>query len=194
MASGKRWCANVGWGQTLKLFEGITGVAAAQLGISLLACWAARRHHDNSVEGLDIFRIDPVVAWVMIIGGYGFAILFAIAIAVTQRSGLDDVVMFLGEALFFFSGLYGIYCITLRITVDDTSLIVSSVFGRRQTLFADIHSVTDKIGGKYHTLCVRRTDGKRLLTVTSSFVSDYSDLVWLLQRGIRVRPIANTPR
>jgi hypothetical protein len=94
-------------------------------------------------------------------------------------------VFLVAELATFAGGLYGIYGITMRIRVDSESLRVSSFLGARVTHFRDIRSVTDKETGRYRTLDVINVHGKRILRVTSSVMPDYSDLVYLLQQGVK---------
>jgi hypothetical protein len=117
---------------------------------------------------------------------YGVAMTFAYCIATAKPTPLDTPLVHpMAELVTFSGGLYGIYCITMRIPVDSESLRVSSVFGARVTTFEDIRSLTDREGTRWRTLDVIDARAKRILYVTSSFLPDYSDLVYYLQHCVK---------
>jgi hypothetical protein len=156
-----------------------------QVAISILAIASARSDHHVATDGADTFRISPSAAWFITIGAFGFATFLAVVILAAKPTPMNAPIgLMLGEMATFVVGLYGIYCITMRIVVDSQSMCVKSLFRKRIAQFSEIRSVTDNVTGNYRTLEVLNVRGKRLLKVTSSFLPDYDDLVGLLQNGI----------
>jgi hypothetical protein len=154
--------------------------------ISILLYFGGRGRHEVDSDGIDIFRMSPAIAWMVTVATFAIAVILGYAIATSTPTPLDAPLgIMLGEVLFFFFGLYGIYCITMRIRVDSESLRVSSFLGTRVTYFRDIGLVTDRETGRYRTLEVMDVHGKRIIIVYSSFLPDYGDLVYYLQHGIK---------
>jgi hypothetical protein len=153
--------------------------------ISILLYFGGRGRHEVASDGVDIFRVGPSIAWMVTVAAFVIAAILGYAIVTSTPTPLDaPLAIMLGEVLFFFFGLYGIYCITMRIRVDSESLRVSSFVGTRVTYFRDIGLVTDRETGRYRTLKVMDVHGKRIFIFYSSFLPDYPDLVDYLQRGI----------
>ena len=153
--------------------------------ISILLYFGGRGRHEVDSNGVDIFRMRPSIAWVATVAAFAIAIILGHAIVTSTPTPLDaPLAIVLGEVLFFFFGLYGIYCITMRIRVDSESLRVSSFLGTRVAYFRDVGLVTDRETGRYRTLEVVDPHGKRIFIFYSSFLPDYGDLVYNVQHGI----------
>jgi hypothetical protein len=159
---------------------------AIQLLLSVLIYFGSGGQHEIDTDGVEIFRINPLIAWMAAIMSFAISIVLGFAIATAKPTPMDaPLAIMLGECLFFFFGLYGVYCIRMRVRVDSESICVSGLFRKRITHFRDIRSSNDKVTGRYRTLDVINMRGKRILRVTSSFLPDYANLVELLQDGIR---------
>jgi hypothetical protein len=157
-----------------------------QFMISILLYFGGRGRHKVDSDGVDIFRMSPAITWMVTIAVFGIAVILGRGILTSTPNPLHaPLAIMLGEVLFFFFGVYGIYCITMRIRVDSESMRVSSFLGTRLTYFRDIGLVTDKETGRYRTLKVIDASGKRIAIFYSSFLPDYDDLVSSLQQGIR---------
>jgi hypothetical protein len=95
--------------------------------ISILLYFGGRGRHEVDSDGVDIFRMSPAIAWMVTVATFAIAVILGYAIVTSTPTPLDAPLgIMLGEVLFFFFGLYGIYCITMRIRVDSESLRVSS--------------------------------------------------------------------
>jgi hypothetical protein len=163
--------------------------------ISILTLLSGRRHHTSDGEGVDVFRIYPGVAWLLIVVCYSFAAFLGFLILTSHPTPLDAPVAFMvGEITTFGFGVLGIYCLTLRIRVDADALSVSSVFGKRATRLSDLVSVADKQTGRYRSLRVTDSRGNQVLNVTSSFLGDYDELVGLLQSAAQERSVQTRTR
>jgi hypothetical protein len=157
-----------------------------QLLLSIAIWFGSRGEHLLEEDGVEVFRISPPIAWMLAIASFCIAIILAVAMVALYLTPPDvPIHVMLGELLFFFFGIYGIYCISMRIRVDGNSFRVNSLFRKQITHFRDIGSVSDKVTGRYRTLDVSDSRGKRVLYVTSTFLPDYDELVNLLQEGVR---------
>ena len=153
--------------------------------ISILLYFGGRGRHEVDSDGVEIFRMKPSIAWMATVGAFAITVILGYAIVTSTPTPLDaPLAIMLGEVLFFFFGLYGIYCITKRTRVDSESIRVSSFLGTRVAYFRDIGFVTDRETGRYRTLEVKDVHGKRIWIFYSSFLPDYGDLVYNLQRGV----------
>jgi hypothetical protein len=156
-----------------------------QIIISIFLYFGARGRHEVDSDGVDIFRINPPIAWMITIMSFAIAALLGYGVVTSKPTAMDAPLgIMLGHLLFFFFGLYGIYCITMRIRVDAQSIRVRSVLPTRIIYFRDIGSSTDKVTGRYRTFEILSMRGKRVLLVTSSFLPDYDQLVNVVQTGI----------
>jgi hypothetical protein len=160
-------------------------VFVVQLVLAVLAYISGRSHHEVDAEGVDIFRISQIAGWFMTIGCLTIASFVAFDIVNAKPSPMNaPAVDWILELTTVFFGLIAIFYLTLRIRVDSQSVRISSYFGARTTYFRDLHSVTDKDGGRWRTLDVFDTRRKRILRVTSSVLPDYDELVNLLEDGM----------
>jgi hypothetical protein len=143
----------------------------------------ARRRESSSLE---VFRIDPWVAWLLTIASLVISITVAVALFVENPLSPDDAQpgLLMTELLFLLFTGYGCYCISMRIEVSESSICVRSFLGSKNADFRAIGSIKDKANGRWRTLDVNDKHGKRILYVTSSFLTDYALLVRLLERRI----------
>jgi hypothetical protein len=91
----------------------------------------------------------------------------------------------LGAITFVGFALLGIYYGTLRIEVGPQGLRVKSLLFDRQTRFDDIATVRDHGSLRNRTLDVRSVTGRRILNISSTGLTEYGKLVWLLEDRIR---------
>lgn len=156
-----------------------------QIAIPLLSLVAARAGHLQDAEGADIFRIAPSIAWFLIVMSFGISMGITIIVCLSKSISETDLPsIVLGDMMFFFFGMYGIYCLTMRIRVNDQSICVKNLFRTRTVLFRDLRSADEKDNGRWRTLDVIDVKGRRILYVTNSFLPDYDNLVDLVQSGI----------
>ncbi|SRR6266851_6734434 len=145
----------------------------------------AGKHRVNS-DGTDVFRINRAIAWMATISSFAISGILAYGIAVTKPTPMDaPIAIMLGELLFFFFGLYGLWGLAMRIRIDSDSIRVDTPLGTRVTHFNNVRSSTDKVTGRYRTFDVINDKGKRILRVTSTFLPDYEELVQLVEQGVR---------
>jgi hypothetical protein len=153
-----------------------------QLLISILSYVSGRRHHSTHIDGVDVFRVNPTVAWLVIIVCYSFATFVGYLILTSRPTPWDAPVAFIvAEPAIFGFGLIGIYYLTMRVRVEAHALSVSSIFGNRVTQLSDVADVIDRQTGRFRSLRAIDRNGKQILNVTSSFLGDYDELVGLLQ-------------
>jgi hypothetical protein len=153
-----------------------------QLLISILSYVSGRRHHSTSIDGVEVFRINPMIAWLVIIVCYSFAAFLGYLILTSSPTPWDAPVAFIvAEPAIFGFGLIGIYYLTMRVRVGAHALSVSGIFGNRTTQLSDVAAVIDRQTGRFRTLRAIDWNGKKILNVTSSFLGDYDELVGLLQ-------------
>jgi hypothetical protein len=154
--------------------------------IAISLYFGGHGRHEVDADGVDVFRMNPAIAWIVTIGTFAIAVVLGYAIMTLTPNPLDaPLAIILGEVQFFIFGIYGVYCITMRIRVDSESLRVSSILGTRVTYFRHISLITDRETGRYRTLEVIDVHGKRIAIFYSSYLPDYGDLVSSLQQGIR---------
>jgi hypothetical protein len=138
--------------------------------------------------------MDPRVSWWITILSFSICLFLGCAIVATKPNEADHLPVFaMGELLFFSCGLQGLQYIKMRIRVDGTSLVIRGLVRSRTVLLDDIGSVKDTITGRYRTLDVHDRRGKRVLRVTSSFLTDYGGLVSLIKAGSDKHPGGATP-
>jgi hypothetical protein len=153
--------------------------------ISVLIYFGGRGQHEVDANGVDIFRIKPSIAWMVTIASFCCSAILGFGIfSLAQNPSGAPISLMLGEALLFFFGLYGLYCVKLRIRVDARAIRVKTLFGDRLTNLRDIGSVDDKVTGRYRTLNVLDLRGKRVIRITSTFFPDYDELVDLIKNGV----------
>ena len=132
--------------------------------------------HKIDSDGSDIFRYTPFAGYFASIGSFIGSVFFIYGYI--QYQTLITLVWSIGFPLMT---LFGIYMLTLRIRFGNESLQVCSLYGDHITPFNEISTVIDKKTGKYRTLYVKNKRDKRVLTITSSYVNDYDQLVYLLK-------------
>lgn len=165
-----------------------------QLVLAVLTYASGRGRHEASANGIDIFRVSPIAGWFMTIGCLALASFAAFAILNAKPSPKNaPPVDWVFELTTFFFGLIAIYYLTLRIRVDSQSVRVSSFMGARTTNFRDIKSLNDKDAGRWRVLDVIDARGRRILRVSSSFLSDYGQLVNLLEDGMNDCKVKKIP-
>jgi len=112
--------------------------------------------------------------------------ILGVGIAVAKPSPMAaPLSLMLGELLFFFFGLYGLFCIVMRIRIDSQSIRVKTIFRSRVTHFRNVRVSLDKLTGRFRTFDVINDQGKRILHVTSAFFPNYGDLVELVEERVR---------
>jgi hypothetical protein len=166
----------------------IVGIQATILVIMHLASRARRSDADSDAN---VFRIVPGISWLMAIASPLISALYVIAAFVPSYHHRK---LFIGFSLMFFVvAVYGVYCVSLRIRLTEDSVIVSSIFGTRVTLFYDIASIEDKLTNRIRILKVKNTLGKQILYAADWYVADYPMLVELLKDDVssarRIKPI-----
>jgi hypothetical protein len=130
---------------------------------------------DNDDEPI---TVDPFVNWFLILGGlFVLALFLSVSFhdLITHPSNVP-VSVFRGEGLFLGCAAMGLYLKTLKNTVDDTTLSVSSVFGHRNTLLRDIASVSVTNSGQWRTMDVRDKHKKRILYITTTGLPRFDEL------------------
>ena len=139
----------------------------------------------SDVDG-NVFRINPWIGWSVAILSPAISIFCAILIFVPPPISQSDAwELGLGSTAFFLLGIYGVYCVTLRVRLRAESMQVSSFLGTRTTRFYDIGSIEDKHGKNARVLKVRDMRGKRILYVPDYSVPEYDTLVDLLRDGVK---------
>lgn len=157
-------------------------LVGVQLTILVVIYLSSRARRSEADSDENIFRIVPWIAWLIAIACPLISAVYLIAAFVP---GYHERQLFLAFSLMFFvSALYGVYCVTLRIQLNDHSLFVSSVFGTRTTLFSDIESIEDKQGKPARILKVKNKCGKQVLYAADWYVADYPLLVDLIRDGV----------
>ena len=157
-----------------------------QFVLSIFIYFGSRGHHEVDADGVDIFRIKASVAWMVTIASFGISAILGLAILTSKPMPTDaPLSIMIGEFLFFLFGLYGVYCIRMRIRVDAQSILVKKLFRTHETNFHEIRSLDDRQTGRYRTFDIVNDQGKRILRVTSTFLPDYDNLVQLVEEGVR---------
>jgi hypothetical protein len=152
-----------------------------QLTILVIFYVASRARRSAADSDANVFRIVPWIAWLIATACPLISAIYVIAALVPSY---HEQPLFLAFSLMFFvAALYGIYCVTLRIGLNEHSLIVSSIFGTRTTLFSDIESIEDKQGNPARILKVRDKRGNKVIYVADYYIADYSLLVDLIREG-----------
>jgi hypothetical protein len=159
--------------------------------LSILIYFGSKGQHEVDADGVDIFRIKPAIAWMITTVSFAISVVLGFAIIASKPTPSDaPLSIMIGELLFFFFGLYGVYCIRMRIRVDTQSIRVKNLFWTHVTDFRDIRSLDDKITGRYRTLDVLNLQGKHVIHVTSTFLPDYDDLVELVKVRMREHAVS----
>jgi hypothetical protein len=157
-----------------------------QFVLSVVIYFGSKGQHEVDAEGVDVFRFKPTVAWIVTTASFGISAILGFAIFTSKPTPTDaPLSIMIGELLFFFFGLYGVYCIRMRIRVDAQSIRVKHLFRTHQTYFREIRSLDDKQTGRYRTFDIIDDKGQRILSVTSTFLPDYENLVQLVEQGVR---------
>jgi predicted amidohydrolase len=157
-----------------------------QFVLSIFIYFGSKGQHEVDADGVDIFRIKPSVAWIVTIASFGISAILGFAIFTSKPTPTDaPLSIMIGELLFFFFGLYGVYCIRMRIRVDAQSIRVKKLFRTHETYFHEIRSLDDRQTGRYRTFDIVNDQGRRILRVTSTFLPDYENLVQLVEEGVR---------
>jgi hypothetical protein len=156
--------------------------------IPLVAYLSMRNQHSEQDNGEDVFRYAPGASWFILVSA-SLIMVTLMAIAWTAPPGKEVPLLTLvvSESAFLLMAVYGLYLITLRIRVNDVGFILTSLFGKRVVRFDQIASAPDRQTGSFRTLDVRNHKGKRVFSVSSSFMPDYDALADLIQYGSKQR-------
>jgi hypothetical protein len=164
-------------------------VLVVLIGLGLAALISKRRARAVKTSDIEPITVDSYVAWFLIGSGLSlFTVILAIAFhdLISKPSNIP-ISAYFGEALFLGCTAMGLYLKTLKITVDDTTLSVSSFFGRRNTLLRDIGSVAVINNGQWRTMDVRDKRKKRILYITTTGLPRFDELADLLSAHLPTR-------
>jgi hypothetical protein len=136
----------------------------------------------------DPFTISPNVSWFIV--GSSLAVL-AISLLISFHDLISDpskvpLFVFAGDAGFIGCLAIGCYCLTLKIYVNDSNLIVSSLFGTRQVMLRDIDSVKVEDNVQWRTLYVYDIRKRRVLYISSA-LRGFDELADLLSEQVSGR-------
>lgn len=144
--------------------------------------WASRAQRSDAERDENLFRIVPAVAWTIAIACPLISVVYAVAAFVP---GYHHRGLFLGfSLLFFIVAIYGAYCVSVRIKISSSSLMVSSLFGTRQRPFSEIASIDDRAVNRTRILKVKDKRGKQILYGAEWYIADYAMPVDLLREGV----------
>ena len=138
----------------------------------LLSIAVISRRSQAKVDSLhtEPFTISPFVSWFII--GSSLAVL-ALSLFISFHDLVSDPAkippfVFAGDAGFVGCLAIGCYCLTLKIYVNDSNLVVSSLFGTRYVMLRDIVSVRVEDNLQWRTLYAYDTREKRVLYISSA--------------------------
>jgi len=161
--------------------SGLALVTAVLLVLFLIAVISGRSRARADSIHTEPFTINPFVSW-LIIGSSLAVLAFSLFISfhdlVSDPSKVPPFV-FAGDAGFIGCLAIGCYCLTLKIYVNDSNLVVSSLFGTRYVVLRDIASLRVEDNAQWRTLYAYDTQKKRVLYISSA-LRGFDDLADLL--------------
>lgn len=135
------------------------------------------------------FAIEPLLPWFLMCSSLFFVAVFILLSLPDLLSNPSKVppIVWIGGLAFVGCFALGIYYKTLNVLVGDTTLQVSSVFGRRVTALSDIASVVVKDNGQWRTMDVKDRRNRRVLYISTTGFTGFDRLADLLSVSASAR-------